>query len=323
MTFVALTSVDMRYRPLVLARIRLTKSSKVPRSRCLVVLTKAVFEAIGASAGQKFSVMIGEGENKGKLRLSKSDDGIVSAKYDPKHKAFNIMLGHVPPFPDRNEPSQACEAAIIGSDTVELALPRWSRDNRPLSECGIPGLTMMRRDAPSEEREEPAAKPEPPKKDAPAPAKTRKPIEFLEPAAPAMKKLQEMATKPRPAPPPPPPPPPAPPPPPPPASAARHLGKDTETYNGITIDFTQGREKVFRGDACVDVSPREAAFAAILARAINSQVGRQFILGKLGLRGGMAEVTLDDITKDFATKAAQLGLKLTALKGFGFCLAEG
>ena len=108
------------------AAITLSRCGGSKRPAAVISLSQELRIAAGLSETGKFDVLIGRGEDAGKLRLVASDAGIVPARIF-KNKAFFVNLGFVPEIGDFRAKRTPTGARVIARGTVEVDIPDFDR----------------------------------------------------------------------------------------------------------------------------------------------------------------------------------------------------
>ena len=113
----------------VKAGLRKRAESSTPAK--LVVTVKMIYASKwGWEDGGKLAVMIGTGEDHGKLRFKPDADGNVELKLKSLKAAefFDVNLGCVDQFVDRPETTQGCEFKEAEDGWIEVTLPSWAEE---------------------------------------------------------------------------------------------------------------------------------------------------------------------------------------------------
>lgn len=98
---------------------------------------------IGWDANEAVSVLIGEGEDHGIIRLRKNKEGAFRFFERSGMKATRYMmlsLGHRPEFIDRTEAAEPCQWEMVDADTLEIILPKWADETAPKKKVAISAL---------------------------------------------------------------------------------------------------------------------------------------------------------------------------------------
>jgi hypothetical protein len=97
------------------------------------------------------------------------------------------------------------------------------------------------------------------------------------------------------------------------------------TLDGISVDFTEGDERLIFGGKEKTISPRQALLFEALAKGMPNPIGRDFLRLRLFGQGGSTthkDVQLDLVAGDARSAARAVGLNINELKGIGFSLVK-
>lgn len=125
----------------------LAMAGKAKKAKFQLTLTNDLVADLGWDEEQNLQVMLGDGEDQGKLRLRASpDSNVVLTKHFIKRKNsarvasyFRVPLGHIEQYVNRREPAQPCSFQLADDGWVEIELPAWAKDipDRAISTGGL------------------------------------------------------------------------------------------------------------------------------------------------------------------------------------------
>lgn len=95
------------------------------RPACQIYLSAEFATAAKISAGEKFDLFIGTGDDAGAARLVRSDKGVLPARSIAKG-GIKFFCGHIEQFPGEKREREFVMAEVIDADTIEVVLPSWS-----------------------------------------------------------------------------------------------------------------------------------------------------------------------------------------------------
>lgn len=113
--------------PVKPAAVTLSCVGGAKRPAAVISFTPEFRTAAGFTEKSKFDVLIGRGEDSGRLRLVASDAGIVSARIFKRTKAFFVNLGFVPEIGTVGAKRTPTDARVIERGTVEVDIPDFDR----------------------------------------------------------------------------------------------------------------------------------------------------------------------------------------------------
>lgn len=107
-------------------------SIRTKRSSSLLMVREEKLTAIGAETGSpahRVEVLLGDGEDYGKLRIGLRTGGenTVARRQNPKRDIFYIPIGYQEEFPNNKLPATSCESIVVEDDEtawLEVTLPQ-------------------------------------------------------------------------------------------------------------------------------------------------------------------------------------------------------
>ncbi|HIC80867.1 MAG TPA: hypothetical protein EYP07_07865 [Kiloniellaceae bacterium] len=115
----------------VAASVRRKTGTGGPDYKVHISLYPDALEKLGASLGDRVFVDIGDGEDRGLIRVAKTESKLGSfkiARYDAS-KTREIGYLRLKPFngiAGRSERIQSCEFKTVGPGEIEIKLPGWA-----------------------------------------------------------------------------------------------------------------------------------------------------------------------------------------------------
>lgn len=112
------------------------KKVRAAPAQLILTLRPAVVKQLGWQDRNRISVLLGEGEQRGLIRLAHAADGTAlllrkEAGRHAKAEYFSINLGHIAAFPDRSEAKRWVMFEALADGWVEVVLPRWADTSKP------------------------------------------------------------------------------------------------------------------------------------------------------------------------------------------------
>ena len=114
-------------RPGKPAAITLSCMGNAKRPAVCISLSEELRIAAGFFDTTKFDVLIGQGDDSGRLRLVASNTGIVPARVFKTTKAYFVNLGFVPEIGTVRAKRTPADARVIKGGTVEIDIPDFDR----------------------------------------------------------------------------------------------------------------------------------------------------------------------------------------------------
>jgi hypothetical protein len=111
------------------------KKVKSAPAQLTLSIRPAVVKQLGWADKNRIAVLLGEGDQRGLIRLAHSGDGSAvlsrrEAGKGTRSEYYIINLGHVPVFPDRSEAKRWVKFERLEDGWVEVVLPRWADPQR-------------------------------------------------------------------------------------------------------------------------------------------------------------------------------------------------
>lgn len=111
--------------------VGLTKM-QTAQAKLRIMIHGATFDELGFSLDDRINLLIGTGDDRGRIRLQKNrSTGAVqfSRRVFPGKSGkagYSLNLGHRPEFVDQNQKAVACAWTRVDPATVEITLPTWA-----------------------------------------------------------------------------------------------------------------------------------------------------------------------------------------------------
>lgn len=109
------------------------KKTNGAAARLSLAISLPVIEGLHWADGDVLEVLLGDGDDHGKVRLRKNASvgtAKVSMRQSIGGKAgwVAVNLGHVPAFVDRSEGKRHCQWITLGGGWLEITLPSWAAE---------------------------------------------------------------------------------------------------------------------------------------------------------------------------------------------------
>ena len=130
--------------------------------RLTVSFVDSEADAAGIKSGERFGLLVGRGDDEGKIRIAPQPDGIAAGRVGKTMRV--IRFGAVPAFGVDEHPKTLCGFRVIEPGVVEIDLPAWgdakaARERRP-SAAVVPSAPIKPpAPVPAKEALEPTASP--------------------------------------------------------------------------------------------------------------------------------------------------------------------
>ncbi len=110
-------------------RLAVVGRAKNALPTCIIAFKNPFATSLGWKGGDQVGLSIGEGEDAGKLRLTRGSPKAIAALRMMKAGTFSFDLGHVPVLGKVAQGKVRCEATMIDADTVDIVFPGWADED--------------------------------------------------------------------------------------------------------------------------------------------------------------------------------------------------
>lgn len=110
-----------------------------------ITITGQTLKDFGWSDGDKIVVQIGTKEHHGLLRLQRNNStgqAVFMVRKAVKGGSYGaLQLGHQNVFVDRSEEALWCQWEKVEGGAIEIVLPKWADETRPVRDRRVPATT--------------------------------------------------------------------------------------------------------------------------------------------------------------------------------------